>query len=1507
MYRTLVCRFGLVRICPDPTRQLSRGCRNHPGVRRDPPAGGGFGALALVALLLNLPSVVGAPLKYSVLEFPDAPGHGQLRASGLNNKGEVVFWGNDTATGWSKMFIYLPSPAYGLPAGMNAIELANRRVEARAINDHGLVAGWMAATDVVPNRTMGFTWQNGVFHEFNFDSTSDNTTVRSVNNAGFIAGTFEVPRPGQPLLRVTRGFVRTTNDSIILNPVEPSTNHTYAIALNNSNLVAGNYEARSTVGIATRGYLWDGTLTPLGPYAVGDELRVEAMGFNDSNEIVGMLRDLSPLRPFLWLPAPKYGLSAGLNEILPAVGTGNGDDSIRINNGGQVATPQYLWDRGTTYAMSELLPASQADPIGSVVAINDRGQVLVRLRTGNIIGGPALLTPGPNDAIVVNVTSDAPDADPNDGIIDVDLDEPESQVSLRAAIDYANSADRPGPDTIEFNIDSQGAGLAPIGSILIAVTNALPDITEPLTIDGMTQPGTGLVGIKGLFAGVANGLRLVTSNCVIRGLSIQQFQRAGILIEGGHSHSIRGNLLGTDARGTPGLGNGVGIQVANSARNILGGSAAADRNVISANLNEGVAVSNSTAIELRANLIGTTPDGAAGLLNGGAGLLARQVSGLSVGSPGVASVINSATAAVLRQVDTGQMMNCLVGLNANGDASLGGTATGIEIEQSSDFNLGGSVRNIFGGISSIAVKVLDSTNVQALGNYIGTDRGGNTSIPVGTGIVAERTRGFSLGSTTLNVICATNGAVFRQLSSIGTNLNKVVNCNFGVGANGITKLGDMINGLLVEQTEQLGVGGTARNIFGGISSIAIKVLDSTNVQMTGNYIGTDRNGNTSVPVGTGILAENSRAIVVGSSNALSVICATNGTIFRRVASLVTNVSGVLNTHFGIGAGGSARVGNMVNGLVSEQSDGLVIGGTSRNVFGGIISNAITLLETTNAQVAANYIGTDRTGNASLPVSLGIFADKVRNIAIGVSNSLSVISATNGALLRELSGLSNTLNNCFFGLAANGSNKVGNMRSGLVAERSSGLSLGGVARNVFGHLSSNAISFQAVTNVQVLANLLGTDAAGLLRAPIGGDGISAMASRDVTIGDETARGTIKRAVLQIGACARHGLEAIDSSGVRVVNSIFGTDATGTRSLSNSLSAVKVHFSADFAAIAPMEATAITGNTLAFNGGSGVEISQEPAVVAHEVVHVIQGNTVRNNARDGIQIGTNVSSVLIGGSDLSRANVITRNGASGISKKGIGQRFFVEINSILSNSVKAIERVSDPLDQVAPIISSAIKGSTRVQGTAHGQPNQTVRLHFYAHRPKAGPQGEGELWVGTVQVPIDASGAGSYAAVLPRTSPAGWLIASTAADPVRGTSEFSNSQPVQLPVDTDGDGLPDFWEAQYPSCLDPLVPDPPGEDCDGDGFTNLQEYVAHTDPTRADSALRVENLVAGLAGTSLRFTGVAGRQYGLERRDNLVSGSWIRVVTAIPESDGQVTLGDPEPPEPAAYYRVVAEFP
>lgn len=76
-----------------------------------------------------------------------------------------------------------------------------------------------------------------------------------------------------------------------------------------------------------------------------------------------------------------------------------------------------------------------------------------------------------------------------------------------------------------------------------------------------------------------------------------------------------------------------------------------------------------------------------------------------------------------------------------------------------------------------------------------------------------------------------------------------------------------------------------------------------------------------------------------------------------------------------------------------------------------------------------------------------------------------------------------------------------------------------------------------------------------------------------------------------------------------------------------------------------------------------------------------------------------------------------------------------------------------------------------------------------------------------------------------------------------------------------------------------------DSDGDGFTNLEEILAGSDPQIGDSALRIH---AGWDGSAIRITCSprrAGRRYQLEGTTDPTSRSWVVLASAI-EADGFV---------------------
>jgi hypothetical protein len=52
--------------------------------------------------------------------------------------------------------------------------------------------------------------------------------------------------------------------------------------------------------------------------------------------------------------------------------------------------------------------------------------------------------------------------------------------------------------------------------------------------------------------------------------------------------------------------------------------------------------------------------------------------------------------------------------------------------------------------------------------------------------------------------------------------------------------------------------------------------------------------------------------------------------------------------------------------------------------------------------------------------------------------------------------------------------------------------------------------------------------------------------------------------------------------------------------------------------------------------------------------------------------------------------------------------------------------------------------------------------------------------------------------------------------------------QAVKDTDGDGIPDWWELKYG--LDPNDPSDATKDPSGDGYTNIEKYINGFDPTK-----------------------------------------------------------------------------
>lgn len=121
-----------------------------------------------------------------------------------------------------------------------------------------------------------------------------------------------------------------------------------------------------------------------------------------------------------------------------------------------------------------------------------------------------------------------------------------------------------------------------------------------------------------------------------------------------------------------------------------------------------------------------------------------------------------------------------------------------------------------------------------------------------------------------------------------------------------------------------------------------------------------------------------------------------------------------------------------------------------------------------------------------------------------------------------------------------------------------------------------------------------------------------------------------------------------------------------------------------------------------------------------------------------------------------------------------------------------------------------------------------------------------------------------------------------------------------IDTDADGLPDWWETDHFGTLAAE----PDADPDGDGSNNFQEYLAGTDPANPASRFAVtESSVAPDGSFTLAFPSVADIFYRAEYTNDLASNLWLPLGGDIIGTGGTLTVTDSSPAKPQhRFYRV-----
>jgi photosystem II stability/assembly factor-like uncharacterized protein len=545
--------------------------------------------------------------------------------------------------------------------------------------------------------------------------------------------------------------------------------------------------------------------------------------------------------------------------------------------------------------------------------------------------------------------------------------------SLRQAMLDANATQ--GLDTITFNIP--GPGVQTINLLL-----ALPTITDPVVIDATTQPGyagSPLIELNGsrAFSTTNGGIQITAGNSTIRGFIINRFNNAGlgaIILSTNGGNTIQGNFIGTDSTGNLAQRNWNGLVITSgSNNNLIGGTSAAARNVISGNSFAGISIYTS-GNQIQGNFIGTNAAGNAAIPTGTNGIEITS-------SPFTNNLIGGTVAGAGNLISGNPTGLYIVGTNTTIQGNLIGTdASGLKSVPNNIGINAGAPHTLVGGLIPGARNVISGNTGDGVdtggigtmvqGNFIGTDITGTVALGNGgSGLGAGG--GALIGGTddgARNIISGNGG--FGNISlggSGGSGSPTTVQGNYiGTDLTGNVALNNPLAGISISGSFNVigGLTAQARNVISG-NRVGIQIGGSTTALVgsnviQGNYIGLNQAANPLPNSGDGINIDN-----IGTGNANNVIGGT-----AAGAANIIAFNGGIGVNVPLGTGNSIR-GNSIfsNGglgidlaptglTANDQGDGDT-GANNRQNFPILTSltpaaNPVTITGTLNSTASTNF-------------------------------------------------------------------------------------------------------------------------------------------------------------------------------------------------------------------------------------------------------------------------------------------------------------------------------------------------------------------------------------------------------------------------------------------------------------------------------------------------------------------------------------------------------------------------
>ncbi len=335
----------------------------------------------------------------------------------------------------------------------------------------------------------------------------------------------------------------------------------------------------------------------------------------------------------------------------------------------------------------------------------------------------------------------------------------------------------------------------------------------------------------------------------------------GILIQtaGGTGNLIQGNVVVNNAA------QGILVQ---SSNNTIGEALAGGGNVIGNNGTQGIEITGGVNVQgnqVLGNFIGTDLGSIDGTITKGEIAFPNSADGILIEGSPKNTIGGSSSAAARNVIGTSQLDGILIdgaastanrvlgnfiGFNVVGGAiALLPNQNGISITAAGNFigdSLGGDGNTISNnrnhGILLIGAGASGNT---IAGNVIGLNPDGGSAFPNAfDGIHIDNAPNNIIGGTTANArntISSNNNGVY--ITGAGATGNIVEGNFIGTGTDGVTSLGNAVDGVVIDNAPLNTIGGTATGagnvISGNNRGIVITGAGSLNNLVQGNFIGTD--------------------------------------------------------------------------------------------------------------------------------------------------------------------------------------------------------------------------------------------------------------------------------------------------------------------------------------------------------------------------------------------------------------------------------------------------------------------------------------------------------------------------------------------------------------------------------------------------------------------------------------------------------------------------------------------